>query len=36
MPMKVTGQAVCDYCRGDIAAMASKAEVNSLKILKVE
>ncbi len=33
MPMKVTGQAVCGYFRRDIAAMASKAEVKSLKIL---
>lgn len=30
--MTVEGEAVCGYCKGDIAAMAEKAGLNSLTI----
>lgn len=29
MALKVEGKAVCSYCRGDIAAAAEKAGLNS-------
>ncbi|MBG4845720.1 DUF637 domain-containing protein, partial [Pseudomonas aeruginosa] len=35
MALKVEGKAVCSYCRGDIAAAAEKAGLNSLQINEV-
>ncbi|WP_421552932.1 cytidine deaminase-like fold-containing protein [Pseudomonas yamanorum] len=35
MSLKVEGQAVCGYCRGDIAAAAEKAGLKSLEINEV-
>ncbi|MCP2052741.1 UNVERIFIED_ORG: hypothetical protein J3D59_002601 [Pseudomonas fluorescens] len=35
MTLKVEGQAVCGYCRGDIAAAAEKAGLKSLEINEV-
>ncbi|UXD29233.1 hypothetical protein FORC066_2021 [Yersinia enterocolitica] len=34
--MVVSGKDVCGYCRGDIAAAANAAEVNSLTIHAVD
>jgi filamentous hemagglutinin len=35
MTLKVEGQAVCGYCRGDIAAAAEKAGLKSLEINEI-
>jgi filamentous hemagglutinin len=32
MTLNVTGKAVCGYCRGDVAAMAEKAGLQSLTV----
>jgi len=36
MLMKVTGKDVCGYCKGDIAAAATEAKLNSLTIQAVD
>ena len=36
MTMEVSGKAVCGFCRGDVAAMAEKAGLKSLKIEEKE
>lgn len=35
MVIKVTGKPVCSYCRGDVAAMAQQAGLNSLTVREV-
>ena len=34
MSLKVTGKAVCGYCRGDVAAMAKQADLKSLTVFE--
>lgn len=34
MTLKVTGQSVCGFCRGDVAAMAEKSGLNSLTVIE--
>ncbi|MFB3304716.1 hypothetical protein [Pseudomonas sp. AMR01] len=36
LSMSVTGKDVCDYCKGDIAAAAKRAELKSLTIDAVD
>nr|WP_219847642.1 hypothetical protein [Photorhabdus hindustanensis] len=36
MKMTVTGEKICDYCRGDIVKMASKSGLKSLTVFEKE